>query len=268
MITIIHKTLSQKHAFAVLRTIRIILLFPLAFLRLNLIFIISLLSVIFGMIWLSLFGFSRKLQSTVMQIWGQSVLFICGIKVNKNKVPRESNFIIMPNHRSYIDIFIVAAYTPAAFVSKAELMKWPLLKTGAKLTNLIFVSRADLKSLISAMCKIKSSVENKIPVAVFPEGTTSRGPLTCHFKNGSFKIAADAGIPVIPMAIHYTDDRDSWVDNDTFIGHFLQQMSKPVTKALICYGEPVINNNYKTLQKVIREEIDKMLIKLINKRES
>ena len=251
-----------------MRTIRIILLFPLAFLRLNLIFIISLLTVIFGMIWLSLFGFSRKLQSTVMQIWGKSVLFICGIKVSKNKIPMEGNFIIMPNHRSYIDIFIVSAYTPAAFVIKAELMKWPLLKTGAKITNSIFVSRSDLKSLISTMRKIKSSIEDKIPVAVFPEGTTSRGPLTRHFKNGSFKIAADAVIPVIPMAIHYTDDRDSWVDNDTFIGHFLQQMSKPLTKALICYGEPVINNNYKTLQKVIREKIDKMLINLINNQQS
>jgi len=255
----------EKNLMPSLRKARIILLFPLALLRLMLIFIISLVTVLSGRIGLLLFGFSRRLQSTVMQAWGKSILFICGIKVHKNKIPRAGNFIIMPNHRSYLDIFLIAAYTPAAFVAKAELMKWPLLKTGVRLTNSIFVTRSDPKSLISAMHKIKSSVEKQIPVAIFPEGTTSKGPLTRPFKNGSFKIAADAKIAVIPMAIHYNDDRDSWVDDDSFIGHFLIQMSKPVTSVNITYGTPVYNSNNKTLQKETREQIDRMLSKLINK---
>ena len=113
------------------------------------------------------------------------------------------------------------------------------------------------------MHKIKSSVEDKIPVAIFPEGTTSKGPLTRPFKNGSFKIAADAQITVIPVAIHYNDDRDSWVDDDSFIGHFLKQTSKPVTKVSVCYGTPLYSHDNKTLQKETREQIDRMLKKLI-----
>jgi 1-acyl-sn-glycerol-3-phosphate acyltransferase len=200
-----------------------------------------------------------------MQSWGKSIIFVCGIKVHKNKKPGAGNFIIMPNHRSYTDIFLVAAYSPAGFVAKAELMNWPLLKTGARLTNSIFVSRTDIKSLISTMHKIKSSVDKQIPVAIFPEGTTSKGPLTRPFKNGSFKIAADAKIPVIPMAIHYKDIKDSWIDNDTFVVHFLKQMSKPVTKVFICYGTPHYNSDYKILQKTTREQIDQMLTRMIKK---
>jgi 1-acyl-sn-glycerol-3-phosphate acyltransferase len=216
-----------------------------------------------GWCWLQLFGFSRKLQNRVQKIWGKSILFICGIRVNKNEVPETAHFILMPNHRSYIDIFIVAAFTPAAFVAKGELKKWPFLKLGAKLTNSVFVSRADLQSRISTMHKIKASVSQKIPVALFPEGTTTKGPLTKPFKNGSFKIAADAKIPVIPMAIHFPDEKDAWIDDDTFVGHFFRQMSKPVTKVFVKYGAPLQNEDYKVLQNETKESINEMLEELV-----
>jgi 1-acyl-sn-glycerol-3-phosphate acyltransferase len=157
----------------------------------------------------------------------------------------------------------VAALTPAAFVAKAELKTWPLVKIGIKLSNSIFVSRADLKSQISTMHKIKASVGQKIPVALFPEGTTTKGPLTKPFKNGSFKIAADAKIPVIPMAIHFLDEKDAWIDDDTFVGHFFRQMSKPVTKVYVKYGESLQNEDYKVLQNETRESIDLMLEELV-----
>ena len=255
---------SKPGARAVLRIARVILLFPLALFRLALIFIISLFLTVAGQIWLTLFGFSKKLLSLIMKSWGRSIIFICGIKVYKNRVPSTGNFIIMPNHRSYLDIFLVAAYTPAAFVMKSELMKWPLLKTSARITNSIFVSRSDIKSLISTMHNIKSSIDKQIPVAIFPEGTTGKGPLTRPFKNGSFKIAADAKIMVIPMAIHYKDGNDSWINDDTFVGHFLRQMSKPVTEVAITYGSPIYNSDYKKLQKETKEQIDQMLSKLEN----
>ncbi|MFW6275862.1 MAG: lysophospholipid acyltransferase family protein, partial [bacterium] len=178
-----------------MKTARIILLFPLALFRLIAVFMISMCVGFAGWCWLKLFGFSRRLQNWSMRTWGRSILFICGIKVSGNELPKTTHFILMPNHRSYVDIFIVAALTPAAFVGKAELKKWPFLKLGAKLTNSIFVSRADLQSRVSTMHKIKDSVSRKIPVTLFPEGTTSKGPLTKPFKNGSFKIATDTKIP-------------------------------------------------------------------------
>ena len=114
------------------------------------------------------------------------------------------------------------------------------------------------------MNKIKASVNQNIPVTLFPEGTTYKGPLTKPFKNGSFKIAAELSIPVIPMAINYKDKEDAWVDKDTFIGHFFRQMCKPVSKVYLRYGSPVINKDYKLLQNEIREQIDKMLTDLNN----
>jgi 1-acyl-sn-glycerol-3-phosphate acyltransferase len=246
-----------------MKFVRIIFLFPLALFRLIAIFLISFYVGFVGWCWLQLFGFSRQLQNWTQKTWGKSILFICGIRVDKNEAPKTAHFILMPNHRSYVDIFIVAAFTPAAFVAKAELKTWPLVKIGVKLSNSIFVSRAEMQSRISTMHKIRESVNQKIPVALFPEGTTTKGPLTKPFKKGSFKIAADTKIPVIPMAIHFPDEKDAWIDDDTFAGHFFRQMSKPVTKVFVKYGEPLKNEDYKALQNETKESIDSMLKELV-----
>jgi 1-acyl-sn-glycerol-3-phosphate acyltransferase len=247
-----------------MKTARIILLVPLAFFRLVFVLFVTALVTFAGWFWLKLFGFSRKLQNWSMHTWGKSILFVCGIKIKRNQIPENSHFILMPNHRSYLDIFIVAALTPAAFVAKAELKKWPFMKTGAKITNTIFVSRSELQSLISTMNKIKDSVNRGIPVVLFPEGTSFKGPLTKPFKNGSFKIAADSGIQVIPMAVQFEDENDAWVDDDTFVGHFFRQMGKPVTRVTIRYGNPLASNDYKILHKETREQIDTMLQEIIS----
>jgi 1-acyl-sn-glycerol-3-phosphate acyltransferase len=246
-----------------MKILRIIFLSPLALLRLIYVVFISGYVVLVGWFWLKFFGFSRRLQQWVMHTWGNSTMFIWGIKVDKNELPKNGNFILMPNHRSYIDIFIVAGLTPAALVGKAEIKKWPFGKLGARVTNSILVDRKEIKSMIKTMNKIKKSVSQGIPVTLFPEGTTYKGPLTKSFKNGSFKIAADAQIPVIPMAIHYKDIEDAWVGEDTFLGHVFRQMGKPVSKVYIRYGEPVSSSNYNELQQEVKKRIDKMLQELI-----
>ncbi len=242
-----------------MKTARIVLLFPLALFRLIMIFLVSLMIGRIGWIWLKLFGFSRKFQNWSMRTWGRACIFLLGIRATHYKIPKNQHFILMPNHRSYLDIFIVARYTPSAFIGKAELKNWPLIKTGAQLTNMIFVSRNEMKSLVDTIRRIKTLVNSGIPVTIFPEGTTSKGPLTKPFKNGSFKIAADSGIPVIPMAIHFNDENDAWIDDDKFVGHFFRQMSKPVTKVDIRYGTPIINPDFKLLQNETRKQIDEML---------
>jgi 1-acyl-sn-glycerol-3-phosphate acyltransferase len=103
-----------------------------------------------------------------------------------------------------------------------------------------------------------------MPVILFPEGATFKGPLTKPFKNGSFQIAADANIPVIPMAIHYKNEDDAWVGKDTLLKHFFRQMGKPVTKVYIKYGTPISGSDYKQIQNETQKQIDSMLQQIID----
>ncbi len=242
-----------------MKILRIILLSPLALIRLLLVLLSTLFFSTIALVWMKISGFSRKVQRWTMGNWGKSLTWICGIRLDKKTFPADSNFILMSNHRSYLDIFIIAGLTPSAMVGKAEIAKWPLGKLAMTVSNSILVDRNNTSSLINTMKKIKESVSQGIPVTLFPEGTTYKGPLTKTFKNGSFKIAAETGIPVIPMAIQYKDREDAWVGDDTFLGHFFRQISKPVTHVEIQYGAPLILADYKELQTKTKESIDHML---------
>ncbi|MBN2821062.1 MAG: 1-acyl-sn-glycerol-3-phosphate acyltransferase [Bacteroidales bacterium] len=245
-----------------MKFLKILLLSPLALLRLFLTVLSSGLISSLGFVWLKLFGPSRGLQRITMSSWGKSVLFSCGVKIDRNELPKYNNYILMPNHRSYLDIFIVSGYTPSAMVAKAELSNWPFFGMAMKVAGVIAVNRKDTRSLIGTMAKIKDSVSRGIPVALFPEGTTYKGPLTKNFKSGSFKIAADSGIPVIPMAIEYRDKNDAWVDDDKFVPHFFRQMGKPITHVTIRYGEPLLDPDHEKLRAATKEQIEKMLIEI------
>ncbi|MDX8338598.1 lysophospholipid acyltransferase family protein [Draconibacterium sp. IB214405] len=247
-----------------MKIVRIILFSPLALIRLLFVVLISAYVTTIGWVWLKTLGFSRRLQEWVVGTWGRSILFMCGIKIDSNELPTSEHFILMPNHRSYIDIFIVAATTPAAMVGKAEIAKWPFGALGARVSNSILVDRKNQKSLLLTMKRIKESVDKGMPVILFPEGTTYKGPLTKKFKNGSFKIAADGNIPVIPMAIDFKDVNDAWVDKDTFVGHFFRQLGKPFTYVTIRYGNPISETDHKELQTKTKAQIDSMLTAIQN----
>jgi len=242
-----------------MKWLKTVLFFPLALIRLFLVLFATAAISFAGLIKLWMFGFSRNLQHWVLLSWGKTILFICGVKLNRNTLPGNDNFILMPNHRSYLDIFIVASLKPSSFVGKSELRNWPFGKTAVKISNLILVDRKDTRSLLTTMGKIKSCVEQGIPVTLFPEGTTFKGPLTKHFKNGSFKIASDMQIPVIPVAIEYRDENDAWVGKDTFVVHFFRQMGKPLTHVTIRFGEPVLDTDYQQLQQKVKNKIDSLL---------
>lgn len=175
-----------------------------------------------------------------MQAWSATVLQRLGVEVHLSGTPPPPGALIVANHRSYIDIAVIAAQTPCTFLAKAEVARWPVLGYGAKrFANIVFVQRNSLASRSQSMAKMRSILGAGVSVALFPEGTTSRGPGILPFRPGMFRLAAREGIPVVPVAIEYGDASDAWVDQDTFIGHFLRTFSKPRVAVKVCFG-PVL----------------------------
>jgi 1-acyl-sn-glycerol-3-phosphate acyltransferase len=203
--------------------------------------------------------FKLRFRFITLQCWGNVVLFVLGIFVFRNKAKLPPPYLIMPNHRSYIDIFIVAAYAPASFVAKAELKKWPIIGWAATSAKIIMVKRDELRSLMATMNKIKDNFRNKLSVVVFPEGTTFKGPGLKPFKNGTFKIASDLEINIIPCAISYRNKNLAWTGNDSFLAHFFREMWRPYARAYLRFGEALISSDYKYLKDTSQNSILSML---------
>lgn len=175
-----------------------------------------------------------------MQAWSATVLERLGVKVDRSGTPPPPGALIVANHRSYIDIAVIAAQTPCTFLAKAEVARWPVLGYGARrFANIVFVQRDSLASRSRSVARMRSILGAGVSVALFPEGTTWRGPGILPFRAGMFRLAAREGVPVVPVAIEYGDASDAWVDQDTFIGHFLRAFSKPRVAVKVCFG-PVL----------------------------
>lgn len=236
-----------------------LLLSSLTLLRFLLLIIVSLFFLLTVLIESSISKITGNYNFWSSRNWGKNMLFIIGFVVKKNERPNLDKFLLMPNHRSYIDIFLMAAYSPSVFVAKAEIKKWPILGQSIKATKAILVKRNEMKSLIDTMKKIRQSVEQGISVTIFPEGTTSLGPALLPFKSGTFKIAAEINAPIIPCAISYLDKDDAWVSTDTFVAHFFRQWWKPISKVEVRFGEPISGNEVTELKNKVKKAIEVML---------
>ena len=144
--------------------------------------------------------------------WAKAVLIGAGIRLqvhHRNAYPPEQPYLLIANHRHELDIPISAVAAPVLFrfLAKHSLGRIPLL--GWIIDQMyILVDRGNRRSRFQAFLRLKQSIEMGISVLIFPEGRRNRtdSPLL-PFEPGAFRLAIDAGIPVIIMAIRGVNAR-------------------------------------------------------------
>src|SRR5688572_25206820 len=126
-------------------------------------------------------------------------------RIGREHVPPEGGLILAPNHRSFLDPWVVGICVrrPIYFVAKRELfekrwMGWFLNALGA------FPIRRG-ESDAEAMETARALVERGEVVMIFPEGTRIRRGSLGHAKRGVGRLALETGAPVIPVAVHGTE---------------------------------------------------------------
>ena len=112
----------------------------------------------------------------------------------------------MINHSSYADALILGAIVPGepAYLAKKEFAGQ--LFTGFLLRRLgvLFVERFDLAGSLADIATATTEASRDRVLVVFPEGTFTRRAGLSGFYLGGFKIAAEAGLPVIPGVLRGT----------------------------------------------------------------
>ena len=124
------------------------------------------------------------------------------------KVPRKGRFLLISNHLFAFDpivFYYAMPWAELSFVSKTENYAIPIV---AQVMHKILClpldrnnDREALKAILKAISILK---DEKASVAVFPEGGTSKSGLLQPFRNGAFKIAQKAGVPIVVCAISNT----------------------------------------------------------------
>jgi lyso-ornithine lipid O-acyltransferase len=111
-----------------------------------------------------------------------AALFGIHIRVRGKSVTGEG-VLLVANHTSWADIIIFSAVTPLSFVAKAEVARWPLFGTLARLQRTVFVERARR----SATGEIRDEIRERLlagdTLLLFPEGTSHDGNRVLPFKS-------------------------------------------------------------------------------------
>jgi 1-acyl-sn-glycerol-3-phosphate acyltransferase len=113
--------------------------------------------------------------------------------------------VVVSNHESFADILLIS-HLPweMKWLSKAELFRIPMLGWMMWLAGDIPVKRGFGPSAVEAIERCRRALANRVSVMIFPEGTRSTTPELLPFKDGAFRLAIDAGVPILPLALHGT----------------------------------------------------------------
>ena len=118
--------------------------------------------------------------------------------------PRQP-YVVVSNHESFADILLIS-HLPweMKWLSKAELFRIPIMGWMMWLAGDIPVKRGFGPSAVEAMERCRKALRQRVSVMIFPEGTRSKTAELLPFKDGAFRLAIEAGVPILPLALSGT----------------------------------------------------------------
>jgi len=157
------------------------------------------------------FAFLAALVLPVKQCWAvghtlaQAILRLAGIPLAKRgALPGHGPVVIASNHTSYFDALVLIAALDRgsySFVAKREFLGHWVMRTLLAGFGTLFVERFDVAKSAEQAGELVEATKRGAWLLVFPEGTLRRAPGLMAFRTGAFQAAAQAGVPVVPVAL-------------------------------------------------------------------
>lgn len=111
--------------------------------------------------------------------------------------------MVVANHVSYVDVFILAAIRPMLFISSVELSNTLFVGHVSKLGGTVFVERRKHRNLRNEINNIASVLDHGFRVVLFPEAGTSDGTALLPFRPSLFEAAIKSDADIVPVCIRY-----------------------------------------------------------------
>ena len=164
-----------------------------------------------GLVLMAIYGRRKKSkainqkQKDIRQWWLKNVVTIVGLKLSiKGDTKHNQPALWVANHISWLDIPVIGS-EGSAFLSKAEVRKWPVIGWLGEKGGTVFIKRGGKNASQIASQQIAKTIRGGDNILIFPEGTTSNGTEMKRFHARIFAPAIDYHLPVQPISIRYLD---------------------------------------------------------------
>jgi len=167
--------------------------------------------------------------------WSRRLLRILNVtaQVRGELEAVSGNVLLVANHISWLDIFVLNAHLPVRFVAKAELARWPVVSRMIRGAGTVFIERERRRDTHRVTRDMADLLANGDVVAIFPEGTTTHGHEVLPFKSSLLQPIIEARGHVQPVALRYrTPDgaiamAPTYVGDTSFASSFLAVCAEP-----------------------------------------
>jgi 1-acyl-sn-glycerol-3-phosphate acyltransferase len=180
-----------------------------------------------------------------------------GVRIQDPRRP----YVAVSNHESYADIFLIS-HLPweMKWLAKAELFRIPVMGWMMRMAGDIPVHREARRSRIEALEGCRDRLRKNVSVMIFPEGTRSRTGELQPFKDGAFRLAIEAQVPVLPIVVAGTRDA---MQKGSFLFRPARAEARalePVaTEGLTLADVPALRERVRSLIETARDELRREL---------
>ena len=140
------------------------------------------------------------------QRWSQKILWIFGVAYHLHGPMPDLDtrgVIIVSNHMSWLDIWLIYAIRPLRFISKADVRGWPVIGFLAQYSGTLFIHRERRHHTAEIIQQAAELLTHGDCIGLFPEGTTTDGTHLLPFHSSLFQAAVIHQAPVVLLAIRY-----------------------------------------------------------------
>lgn len=146
----------------------------------------------------------------IIQFWAHRFLQLGPVAwtvEGRERIDTTRQYVFVANHLSNFDIPLLlrAIPVPIRFLAKKELFRIPIFGPAMRSAGIVEIDRQGARTAHDAINRAVAEVERRgYSLIIFPEGTRSRTGELQRFKKGAFRMAVDAGLPVVPVVIRGT----------------------------------------------------------------
>ena len=209
-------------------------------------------------------------QRHTLKVWSKQLLTILNIDIQiegHQPTRSEGGCLLVANHVSWLDIFVLNAIYPSHFIAKSEVSNWPIIGWLSRRSGTIFIERALRQDASMINQRVSLLLGRGACIGLFPEGTTTDGKQVGHFHSALIQPAIDAGIRLCPIALRYQDKDGeqeiaaAFVGDMTLVQSIWQILRCPQHNALVVFTPALMagNTNRRMLARSAQEAIAQVL---------
>jgi 1-acyl-sn-glycerol-3-phosphate acyltransferase len=206
-------------------------------------------------------------RNACFRVWASTLCRILGVRRSCEGTP-PTGVLLVANHLSYLDIPVLASWTDAVFVARADVAGWPFVGTLCRGIDTIFVDRGSKRDVVAVGEAIEARLASGLGVVLFPEGASSPGDAVLPFRSSLLEVAARDGLPVHWAAMRYelpdgggtVGERVAWWGDMEFLPHAWELMKLPRIDSHVSFGgEPVSHPDRKALAGALQGNVEDAL---------